>query len=274
MKKEINLLRIIAATVGVIAGVAILVTFAMNYGKITGKDKETTAPLTTAAETIAEATSEPNAEIDSTTAVETTSHQDYIHHIYEQHLASDQADKYYAPLPEGDLYTGNKYFGNKTVNYFDLDGDGDDECVLSVAFESDEALTYQVVYVLDTDGQAVKAVFSSKDCGEHRAQQKFAIIREGNAYLIHTYYGDGSYLTGSIYRYNGKGTEPIWSYDCYVYDKVPESEHYYHVSQTHDFCAASEDSDGISDVSREEFYKKFNSYVENRCFGVPNHPEV
>ena len=59
MKKEINLLRIIAATVGVIAGVAILVTFAMNYGKITGKGKETTAPLTTAAETIAEATSEP-----------------------------------------------------------------------------------------------------------------------------------------------------------------------------------------------------------------------
>ena len=54
MKKEINLLRLIAAVVGVALGVAILVTFALNYNRIFNHEKETTPTEITSAETTSE----------------------------------------------------------------------------------------------------------------------------------------------------------------------------------------------------------------------------
>ena len=274
MKKEINLLRLIAAVVGVALGVAILVTFALNYNRIFNHEKETTAESKADTQSTTELYTTVSAELSATevakvtSAVASTSTANFKQ-IYLSYITSNAGKKFFEPLSE-DLYPGSMYNGSKTVDFIDLDGDGIEECILSAQFMSDESLSYQLVYVLDTDGKDVKQVYATKDCGDHRTQQKFAIVKVNGSYLFHLYYVDSFVLNGSVYRYNGSNTELIWSYFSALDDN---SEQYYRVSDTFDFYLAFEDYIPLPDealyLSKDEFYQKYNSYLDNECLRFP-----
>ena len=274
MKKEINLLRLIAAVVGVALGVAFLVAFSLNYNRIVNHGKETTAisnaETRSTAELNATVSVEPSAtEVAKvTSAVATTSAADFKQ-IYLSYITGNAGKKFFEPLSE-DLYPGSMYNGSKTVDFIDLDGDGIEECILSAQFMSDESLSYQLVYVFDTDGKDVKQVYTTKDCGDHRAQQKFAIVKVNGSYLFHLYYVDSFVLNGSVYRYNGSDTELIWSYFSALDDN---SEQYYRVSDTFDFYLAFEEYIPLPDealyLSKDEFYQKYNSYIDSECLRFP-----
>ncbi len=207
-----------------------------------------------------------------------------IRQIYEYYLNSTSAQKYYEPpIEETDLglYYGNKYNGKKELTFLDIDADGTEECILKVPFPSNTSLSYEIVYIFDIEDEIVRLVFSSLDCGVHRAQGKFSIIKYNGKYMFHSYYVDPHELWGSIYSYDGTKIELNWSYDAE--DLHENDEDKVITSQIHDFV----ENYGIDylkmyynneplpeyiiTLSKPDFNKVYNQYLDSSLYKVPQY---
>lgn len=209
------------------------------------------------------------------------SQEDDVRQIYEDYLSSTSAQKYFEPV-ENDIYFANEYNGNKELFFKDIDDDGIEECILTVPFPSDQALSYETVHIFDVDGETVRHVYATKDCGSHRAQEKFALIEKDGSFLIHHFYTDPHGLGGCVFSYDGTDMNVVWSYDCDVTNGVPEEDHVFLVSQSRDvweafagdylygyYYAGRELPEDVSVISADEFYETYNEYRDSAVFSVP-----
>lgn len=207
---------------------------------------------------------------------------------YVDFLNSLVAEEYYQTREDEnkyDMYYLNQYDGDRQLAFYDLDFDGIEECVLIVSFPSDSSLSYEVAHIFDIEGNDVRCIYSTEDCGSHRAQNKFAIIEDNGKCLIHYYVIDPHWLCGSVYSYDGEKFNLVWSYEAEVTNGIPEEQHKFIESQEYDLFEGWQERpdymkdyynnrelpEYISGISREEFYEKYNGYRDAEVYRVPMH---
>ncbi len=224
----------------------------------------------------------------------TTQNQEVVHGIYESFLESAEAKKYFEVTPAfADYYTDYEEYENyvngisstsKKLDYFDLDADGTDECVLSVCFANPESINHYVFYVFDVEGETVKCVESANELyGGHRSLDQLQIYQQNGEYFIRKYLHDPHLRCGSVYKYNGKSldfVESVYATDenseSYIftnvysnkYDLFNENAANYLAFPTKEKYDAFISDYGIKELTEEEYYKIVDGYDNNEVYHI------
>lgn len=201
-----------------------------------------------------------------------------IRDMYEHYIDNELSRVYFMPIDDyNGMYMGEVYDGNRQLSFIDLDNNGDEECILIVRFVSEECLPYSMVHIFDMYDGLVKRVFSTKDCGPHRAQEKFAVIKNNDGlYRVHLHITDPHAYFGNIYSYNGLEFVIEESYYC---DRgLGDIYEYVHArSTTKDVLKElgiwldnGEIDPAWEIITEEEFYNTRNQYLNSAVFTEPS----
>lgn len=207
-----------------------------------------------------------------------------IEKVYNDFLASSEAEKYYHLLEEdeGEEYI---YSGEKEVKFFDIDGDGVAECFLRVGYYVDEvspdSRKDEQICLFDADGENVRFVMSTGACAPFRAYEKFRLVKtEDGTYEIFRYIRDANkILEGTVYSYDGKEIKFEKSFFADIYPVEFEEKSFF-VSTTKDMFDTSaanySDYKAAEKVTEEAFFEQWNYYEsEAECVHqVPEKPEA
>lgn len=261
-------------TVGIIAAVVAVIVVAGVFGIKAIKAKPDTS------------------EDDSLTS--TTQNQEIVHNLYESFLESTEAKKYFEVTPAfADYYTNYEEYENyvngisstsKKLDYFDLDADGTDECVMSVCFINPEALSNYVYYIFDLEGETVKCVDSANELyGGHRSLSKLQIYQHESEYYIRKYLHDPHLRCGSVYKYNGKSldfVESVYATDenseSYIFTNVYSDKYDLFNKNASNYLAFPTEEKyndfvtdyGIKELTEEEYYKIVEEYDNNEVYHI------